>query len=226
MPPGSARSDSTTPPAATTGSARAQPCFVCRVKTENTCSRCFQAGANNFFCSPACHRLVWPVHRLVCGPRKAKPFQWSLLTQAEAHEAVKHLHSSMGKPASTDWQRTTVAKVMRQCAGILPEQAAHAISAVTVGIGDPLRPRTMTPPGIINDLAKHDLNIARDEPFWSPGRDEPWRKDNYMRAAEFTGTTVAASKPELAAHLLEQFRPVVTLAAEQRAKAAALGMAV
>lgn len=47
-----------------------------------------------------------------------------------------------------------------------------------------------------------------------------------MRAAEFTGTTVAASKPELAAHLLEQFRPVVTLAAEQRAKAAALGMAV
>mgnify|MGYP007026583520 CR=1 FL=1 len=255
---------------------------------------------------------VWPVHRLVCGPGRAKPFQWPLLTQAEADEAIEHVHDSTGKLASIGWQRTTAAKAMRQCAGILEDRAevrrrlsllplpqldagltlTEPLSHATVrhplrhgrrdllpaedqqrvvlvvrahehlrltGIRSPLRPRPTTPSTVLNELANHDFNIARDEPFWSPDRDEPWRNDyrhqtlvllalvskgrehlpgapsgqitiyirsNYERAADFIRTTIAPSKPEVAAHLLDQYTPILELAAAGRAQAAALGRPV
>ncbi|GAA5846249.1 hypothetical protein JCM9279_005873 [Rhodotorula babjevae] len=264
-----------------------QTCLVCGVKTKSNCSKCLQAGVDNFFCGADHQRLVWPVHRLVCGPGKAKPFQWPLLTQDEADEAIKHMHESTRKLTSMSGHRWTVAKALQQSAGVQEDRAESAIRDVTVGrpshrlpvedqqrvllvvraheylrlagLGDPLRPRTTTPHSILNDLAHHDLNVARDGPFWSPDRDEPWcnkyrhqmlvlfalagkgreslPRDSpaelqtyissaYMRAADFFKTTIAPSKPEVAAHLLKEFAPAFKLATELRAKAAAPSGAV
>ncbi|GAA6041022.1 hypothetical protein JCM8097_004680 [Rhodosporidiobolus ruineniae] len=36
-------------------------------------------------------KLLWPVHKKVCGPGKANPFMWPNLSQYEADEAKKHL---------------------------------------------------------------------------------------------------------------------------------------
>ncbi|BGP39505.1 hypothetical protein JCM10449v2_003456 [Rhodotorula kratochvilovae] len=35
-------------------------------------------------------KLVWPVHKLVCGVGKANPFLWPKLTAKEADDAIKH----------------------------------------------------------------------------------------------------------------------------------------
>ncbi|GAA6047081.1 hypothetical protein JCM3770_004187 [Rhodotorula araucariae] len=67
-----------------------QPCLVRGEKTMNRCSNCKNAGIDLFFCSPEHQKLVWPVHKLVCGPGKANPFLWPKLTAKEAEDAVQH----------------------------------------------------------------------------------------------------------------------------------------
>ncbi|GAA5855895.1 hypothetical protein JCM9279_001163 [Rhodotorula babjevae] len=51
----------------------AQPCEVCGVLTTQKCSACESAGISLFFCSRDHQKLVWPAHKLVCGPGKATP---------------------------------------------------------------------------------------------------------------------------------------------------------
>ncbi|GJN88963.1 hypothetical protein Rhopal_001934-T1 [Rhodotorula paludigena] len=51
-----------------------QRCAVCDVETDNCCSACGTAGVALFFCSREHQKLVWPSHRIACGPGKANPF--------------------------------------------------------------------------------------------------------------------------------------------------------
>ncbi|GAA5914400.1 hypothetical protein JCM8208_002840 [Rhodotorula glutinis] len=165
-------------------------CLVCGAETENRCSSCAEAGIDLRFCSSDHQALVWKAHRRVCGPGKANPFTWPLLSRSESAELVEHMHETTGTLITADPGRKTVASA---CAVILEDRAKSAIRGVTVGgpnhwlpaedqqrvllvvrahehlrladAGNPLRRRTMTPSGILNELANHDLNIARDEPF-------------------------------------------------------------
>ncbi|GAA5906482.1 hypothetical protein JCM8208_004673 [Rhodotorula glutinis] len=73
-----------------------QTCLVCAIKTENRCSNCAKAGIDLFFCSPDHQKLVWKAHRRVCGPGKANPFTWPLLSQHEFDEIIEHMHEVTG----------------------------------------------------------------------------------------------------------------------------------
>ncbi|GAA5902551.1 hypothetical protein JCM6882_009314 [Rhodosporidiobolus microsporus] len=53
-----------------------EPCWICGELTTTRCGACEEAGIDIFFCSREHQKLVWPVHKLVCGPGKANPFVW------------------------------------------------------------------------------------------------------------------------------------------------------
>ncbi|GAA6043828.1 hypothetical protein JCM8097_002073 [Rhodosporidiobolus ruineniae] len=76
-------------------------CLACGDETKNRCGACEQAGINLFFCSRECQKLIWPVHKKVCGPGKANPFIWPPLSKDEADEAKEHLNT---KPLLQDNQ--------------------------------------------------------------------------------------------------------------------------
>ncbi|GAA6043825.1 hypothetical protein JCM8097_002070 [Rhodosporidiobolus ruineniae] len=62
-------------------------CCVCGKNASTRCPTCGQAGFDLFFCSKEHQKLVWPVHKMVCGER-SKPFRWPRLSQAETQQAM------------------------------------------------------------------------------------------------------------------------------------------
>ncbi|GAA5887828.1 hypothetical protein JCM6882_000767 [Rhodosporidiobolus microsporus] len=68
----------------------AEPCWICGASTPTRCQACGTAGIDIFFCSKEHQRLVWPVHKLVCGPGKAMPFAWPLLSKEEVGDLLRH----------------------------------------------------------------------------------------------------------------------------------------
>ncbi|GAA5895154.1 hypothetical protein JCM8208_000127 [Rhodotorula glutinis] len=71
------------------------PCLVCGVVTKNRCSNCAKSGISLMFCSPSHQKLVWFAHKQFCGPGKAHPFAWPLLSEDEAREAMAHKSSDI-----------------------------------------------------------------------------------------------------------------------------------
>ncbi|TKA51985.1 hypothetical protein B0A53_05069 [Rhodotorula sp. CCFEE 5036] len=69
--------------AAMSSSDKQLECFVCGQSTRNRCRSCAKAGLDIAFCSTEHQKLVWPVHKLVCGPGKARPFRHPTLNDAE-----------------------------------------------------------------------------------------------------------------------------------------------
>ncbi|GAA5969011.1 hypothetical protein JCM11641_000808 [Rhodosporidiobolus odoratus] len=65
-------------------------CWVCGKKTAQRCGGCVQPDFSLFLCSKDHQKLIWPVHKLVCGDR-AWPFRWPLLTPKEAADAKANL---------------------------------------------------------------------------------------------------------------------------------------
>jgi len=57
---------------------------------------------------------VWKAHRRVCGPGKANPFTWPLLSRDEADELVKHMHESTGMLKDGQLGCSTVAEAIEQ----------------------------------------------------------------------------------------------------------------
>ncbi|GAA5887834.1 hypothetical protein JCM6882_000770 [Rhodosporidiobolus microsporus] len=70
---------------------RTEPCWICGTPTSTRCQACGTAGIDIFFCSKEHQKLVWAVHKLVCGPGKASPFLWPLLSQEEADDIFANL---------------------------------------------------------------------------------------------------------------------------------------
>lgn len=93
------------------------PCLVCGVETKNRCSNCAKTGLSNFFCSASHQKLVrvpffnplapgdggadalllqvWYAHKHFCGPGKAHPFTWPLLSEDEAREIIANKASDV-----------------------------------------------------------------------------------------------------------------------------------
>ncbi|GAA6041053.1 hypothetical protein JCM8097_004692 [Rhodosporidiobolus ruineniae] len=69
----------------------AGPCLVCGEETASRCEACRQAGIDLFFCSREHQKLLWPVHKKVCGPGKANPSTWPALSTQEQEEVVSLL---------------------------------------------------------------------------------------------------------------------------------------
>ncbi|GAA5914388.1 hypothetical protein JCM8208_002832 [Rhodotorula glutinis] len=109
-------------------------CLVCCAKTENRCSSCAKAGIDLFFCSPDHQKLVWKAHRRVCGPGKANPFTWPLLSQLEADEIIEHMHESTGIFADPGAGAKSVAGAMHACEGFKPEELPAFIHGLTVDL--------------------------------------------------------------------------------------------
>ncbi|GAA5914396.1 hypothetical protein JCM8208_002838 [Rhodotorula glutinis] len=114
-----------------------QTCLVCGAKTENRCSSCAEAGIDLFFCSPDHQKLVWKVHGRVCGPGKANPFTWPLLSQLEGDEAVAHMHESKGILASGALGFSTVAEALEHELKIPPERVLAALKLFTASSSRP-----------------------------------------------------------------------------------------
>ncbi|GAA5885834.1 hypothetical protein JCM6882_007578 [Rhodosporidiobolus microsporus] len=70
----------------------ATPCCVCGEETKNRCSACGDAGTSLFFCSREHQKLIWPVHKRVCGS-KSTPCQLPFLTSKEAQDVKKNLET-------------------------------------------------------------------------------------------------------------------------------------
>ncbi|GAA6044166.1 hypothetical protein JCM8097_003732 [Rhodosporidiobolus ruineniae] len=68
-----------------------QECWVCGKATAERCSACAKEGIDIFFCSAEHQKLVWPVHKLFCGPGRAKPFILPLFTEDEANDMLGRL---------------------------------------------------------------------------------------------------------------------------------------
>ena len=56
---------------------------------------------------------VWKTHRRVCGPGKANPFAWPLLSDDELHEVLEHMHETTGHFVALEPERNTVAKALQ-----------------------------------------------------------------------------------------------------------------
>ncbi|GAA5852175.1 hypothetical protein JCM5353_002394 [Sporobolomyces roseus] len=64
-------------------------CVVCGTKTEKKCSECAKFGTDwMFFCSREHQKLVWFMHKRVCG-EYSNPFRWPPLSQAEVERFVE-----------------------------------------------------------------------------------------------------------------------------------------
>ncbi|KPV75222.1 uncharacterized protein RHOBADRAFT_43711 [Rhodotorula graminis WP1] len=89
-----------------------ETCLVCGTETKQRCSKCAEAGISLGFCSPAHQQLAWNVHKRVCGPGKANPFTWPLLTKDESREIIEHMDESTGHLIDHSSDRSTVAKAL------------------------------------------------------------------------------------------------------------------
>ncbi|GAA5903823.1 hypothetical protein JCM8208_006589 [Rhodotorula glutinis] len=91
-----------------------QPCEVCGAPTRRCCAACQAAGLAIFFCSKDHQKLVWPVHKPVCGPGKAFPMVVMPLTDLELNAARVRLDhvAFVDQPI-----RTTLRTELRKTAG-------------------------------------------------------------------------------------------------------------
>ncbi|GAA6013426.1 hypothetical protein JCM11491_006073 [Sporobolomyces phaffii] len=61
-------------------------CCLCGAPSTTRCKPCSDQGKIDiFFCSTAHQKILWPVHRRVCG-KNAAPFTWPKLSDSEAQE--------------------------------------------------------------------------------------------------------------------------------------------
>ncbi|GAA5942337.1 hypothetical protein JCM10213_004142 [Rhodosporidiobolus nylandii] len=67
-------------------------CCVCGKETANRCGACAEADFSLFFCSREHQKVIWPVHKRVCGPGKCSPFRWPRPNEDEAADARAHAH--------------------------------------------------------------------------------------------------------------------------------------
>ncbi|BGP15659.1 hypothetical protein JCM10213_006171 [Rhodosporidiobolus nylandii] len=59
-------------------------CCVCGKETADRCGACAEADFALFFCSRDHQKLIWPIHKLVCGKEM---FSWPPLTKEEVAKA-------------------------------------------------------------------------------------------------------------------------------------------
>ncbi|GAA5848391.1 hypothetical protein JCM9279_006551 [Rhodotorula babjevae] len=90
-----------------------ETCLVCCEKTKNRCSKCAEAGIDLFFCSAECQKLIWSVHKRVCGPGKANPFVWPCLSDDELREILEHMNETTGNLVDYEPDSNTVAKALQ-----------------------------------------------------------------------------------------------------------------
>ncbi|GAA5887830.1 hypothetical protein JCM6882_000768 [Rhodosporidiobolus microsporus] len=69
-----------------------EKCWVCGQAAAMRCSACGEAGLDILFCSREHQKLLWPLHRRVCGVNRAKPFVWPALSKEEAAFGLKLLN--------------------------------------------------------------------------------------------------------------------------------------
>ncbi|GAA5903809.1 hypothetical protein JCM8208_006585 [Rhodotorula glutinis] len=180
-----------------------ETCLVCCEKTKNRCSKCAEAGIDLFFCSPKCQKLVWNVHKRVCGPGKANPFVWPLLSKDESREIIEH----MDEPIPRSVVHKTVANAVRHFCEGRADQVRPVIEAVTVGghAGSDDRDEK-----VWSQTAEWDIASARDKSApWDEHGDEPWRTEMrhlvlMHRAVMALGTAASGANDMVAA--LKQHR--------------------
>ncbi|GAA5914667.1 hypothetical protein JCM8208_000407 [Rhodotorula glutinis] len=110
-----------------------ETCLVCGIKTKNRCSKCAEAGVSLYFCSPDHQKLVWKVHRQVCGPGKANPFVYPLLSKSESQNILAHLHDSDGGLARFPQKTSTIAKALQHFVQVPGRELRDCIKIVTEG---------------------------------------------------------------------------------------------
>ncbi|GAA5865721.1 hypothetical protein JCM8547_002757 [Rhodosporidiobolus lusitaniae] len=71
-------------------------CWVCGSPSTTRCSGCAKSKPpfEVLCCSQACQQMVWPVHKIFCGPNKANPLVLAPLSKKEADEAKQHMHDT------------------------------------------------------------------------------------------------------------------------------------
>ncbi|GAA5945765.1 hypothetical protein JCM3775_005844 [Rhodotorula graminis] len=129
-----------------------ETCLVCGTKTKNRCAKCAAAGISLFFCSADHQKLVWKVHKRVCGPTKANPFVYPLLSKDESGQILEHMHDSSGQLSRFPQQTSTVAKALQHFLQIPGRELRDCIRTVTEG-----GPNELVTP----DIQRRVLVIAR-----------------------------------------------------------------
>ncbi|GAA6041176.1 hypothetical protein JCM8097_004153 [Rhodosporidiobolus ruineniae] len=113
-----------------------KPCWVCGQTSSERCSSCAKAGLDIFFCSRECQKLVWPAHRVFCGPDTANPFLLPGLSLSEAKEAKAHLSDEFLDTLNYGTAGSTLSleKVMESF-GVRKEQLAALLDLYVVKPG-------------------------------------------------------------------------------------------
>ncbi|GAA5960614.1 hypothetical protein JCM10213_006692, partial [Rhodosporidiobolus nylandii] len=111
-------------------------CCVCGRETTQKCSACAEANFSLFFCSREHQKLIWPVHKLVCGPGRCSPFLWPKLTKYEAEEAKQHFDT----PYDPSTPSSTLSTRLVHDNGVPADGCAAFLGEITEG-----RPSTLSP---------------------------------------------------------------------------------
>ncbi|BGP14502.1 hypothetical protein JCM10213_003088 [Rhodosporidiobolus nylandii] len=125
------------------------PCAVCFEPASSRCSSCHQDGVELWFCSPACQRLVWPVHKPVCGPQTeaCDPIRHPTLSREEAALAKADLHyNGLGEEGlRINEIRGTGVTLMHAFlrSGVSEHQVDHVLAALVAGREQWRLPRTV-----------------------------------------------------------------------------------
>ncbi|GAA5846253.1 hypothetical protein JCM9279_005875 [Rhodotorula babjevae] len=134
-----------------------QTCLVCVINTENRCSSCAKAGIDLFFCSPDHQKLVWKAHRRVCGPGKANPFMWPLLSQLEADETIEHMHETTGLFLQVGHVAKSVAGCMHSCNGYDAEELPGLVRGLVVDTPQPAGPTATARQRFLGDIRAFEV---------------------------------------------------------------------
>ncbi|GAA5895025.1 hypothetical protein JCM8208_000090 [Rhodotorula glutinis] len=88
-----------------------RPCCVCTSPATITCERCEREGAGIHFCSLDHQALVWPVHKHVCGRRRANPLRLPDLSNDELDHLLSVVDLPLAWPAATSQRRSVAFEV-------------------------------------------------------------------------------------------------------------------
>ncbi|GAA5887980.1 hypothetical protein JCM6882_000824 [Rhodosporidiobolus microsporus] len=121
-------------------------CWVCGEPASTRCGACGKEGIDIAFCGREHQKLVWPVHKLVCGAGKANPFIWPRISNEEAADLDAHLDDRFC--VTTDTGTTLVISVREWLATRNSMMNSQMVEEIIAALRERVTPENLSDPSV------------------------------------------------------------------------------